>query len=95
MLEPADLDERGWGPGGDGVDHRVHHLLGLVFVGFAVGGHDPMLDPPGRFHLDMLVDGERHLPASSLFLGEQVGAGTRAATGVEERITGYPTVAER
>ena len=56
--EATDLFEQRGDAVADRVDHRPHHLLRLVLVGFAVGGDDALVDAPGRFDLDVLLGGE-------------------------------------
>ena len=59
--ELADLDQRDGNAAGDRVDHCLHHGLGLLLVGLPVGSYATLVDAPGRFDLDMLLDREYRL----------------------------------
>ena len=93
--EPADLYERGGDAGGDRIDRGVHHLFGLLLVGFPVGGDDALVDTPGRFDFDVLFDREHSLQAGGLFLSEQVRAGVQGAARFVERVTGAAAMPDR
>ena len=47
--------------GADGVDEAAHQLSAWRAVGVAVGGDHLLVDPPGRFDLDVSVVGEQCL----------------------------------
>ena len=79
--EPANLGQHRGDATADGIDHRPHHLLRLLLVGFAVGGDDALVDAPGRFDLDVLLDGEYRVEAGGLLLGEEARAGVKGAAG--------------
>jgi hypothetical protein len=55
-------------------------------VGFAVGGDHALVDPPGRFDLDVVVAGEQGFEPRPLLVGEQAGAGVQGPPGPVERI---------
>ena len=59
--ERGDLDQRGGDAVAERVDERLHQLAAGLAVGVAVGGDHPLVDPPGRFDLDVLVAGEQGL----------------------------------
>src|SRR5690606_3961822 len=62
---------------------------------FTVGGDDPLVDAPGRFDLNMLLDGEEGFEPCVLFLGEEAGTGVQGAAGTVERVTGTPAMPAR
>jgi len=66
--EPADLHERGGNAAADRIDHFPHQLLRPFLVGFAVGGHDALVDAPGCLDFDVLFGGEHRLKARSACL---------------------------
>lgn len=73
--EAAQVAQRGGNSAGNGVDHGLHHGLARGLVGVAVGGDDALVDAPGRFNLDVPIDGEQVLQARTLLVGGQVVAG--------------------
>jgi len=81
--------------GADRVDHGSHHLLPGLLVGVPVRGDDPLVDAPGRFHLDVLVDREQRGQPCPLRVGEEVVAGVQSPTRHVERIPGTAPMAER
>lgn len=91
---PTDLDARSGNTAGHRGGHGLHHLLALGLVGFAVGGDDALVDAPGRFNLDVLLDGEHRLDAGALLIGEEVDTGVQGVTGAVERVAGVATVPE-
>src|SRR5690606_17234323 len=84
--QAADLGEGGGNAGGDRVDHGWHLLLPLRLVGLSVGGDDALVDTPGRFDLDVLLDLEHCLEPGLLLLGEEPSAGVQGASGAVERV---------
>ncbi len=92
--EPANLGQHRGDATADGIDHRPHHLLRLLLVGFAVGGDDALVDAPGRFDLDVLLDREHRVQPCSLLLGEEAHAGVEGAADPVERVPGVTAVPE-
>lgn len=90
--ELADLDQRRRNPGGDRGDHGLHSQLGLLLVGFPVGGDDALVDAPGHLDLDMLLTREHRVQACPLADGEQARAGVQGAAGLVERVALEPAV---
>ena len=81
--------------GRDGVYECLHHLLSLLFVGVPVGGDDPLIDPPGRLHLEVFLGYEERVRAGVLLIGEEVSPGVKCPSGPVERGTGTSMVPGR
>lgn len=92
--EASDLDERGGDAAADCIDDGLHHLLAELLVGFPVRGDHALIDAPGRFNLDVLLDGEYRLQACGLLVGEQARPGVQGASRFVERIAGATTMPE-
>ena len=60
------LAQRGRDAVADGVDQSLHRLSASGPVGFLVGGDHPLVDPPGRLDLHVVVSGEQRLEAALL-----------------------------
>ena len=83
---------------GDAAAQRVDDGLQLALpggpVGVPVGGHDPLVDAPGRLDLDMLGEGEHSINSGALSISEHGLAGVEGAADTVERIPGMTTVSE-
>jgi len=62
-------------------------------VGLAVGGDDALVDPPGRFALDVGLDGDHGGEPLALSVGEQLGPGAQDPPDPVERVPGATAVA--
>lgn len=88
---PSEGDEfcqRGGDAVAEGVDERLHHRASVGAVGVAVGGDHGLVDGPGCFNLDVLIDGEQGVQSCTLFVGEERLTGVEGAAGSIERVTG-------
>jgi hypothetical protein len=84
--ERGELGQGGRDAGADGVDEPLHRRSASAAVGVAVGGDHPLVDPPGRLDLDVLLGIEQPGEPLSLLVGEQIGAGVQGPAGGVERI---------
>src|SRR4051794_24379981 len=75
------------------VDQLLHPLPTSGPVGLTVGGDHPLVDPPSRLDLRVLVDREQATQPLSLLAGEQVGAGVEGPAGGIERVALVAAVA--
>ena len=91
--EPDDLAQGGRDVVADGGDQPGHELTALGPVGFAVGGDHALIDGPGGFDLDVLIDGEQRVEACALLVGEQVAASVQDPPCAVEGVGGAAAVA--
>ncbi len=77
----------------DRVDQGAHQFPASGPVRFAVGVDHPLVDPPGRLDLDVLVGCEQSTQPATLLVGEQVGAGVQGPPGSVEGVAGAASVA--
>ena len=90
----ADIDERGRDAVAKRVDHRLHHLFRLLLLGLAVGGDNALVNAPGRFDLDMLLDREHGVEAGGVLVDEQTCTGVQGPARLLQRIPDAATMPE-
>ena len=61
--------------------------MAAVAIGVAIGGDHPLVDAPGRLHLDVPFIGEQFAQPPGLPVGEQVRAGVQGPPGAVEGVT--------
>jgi len=93
---PPEGDELGQGGRhvvAEGVDDRSQGGLRGLPVGVPVGGDDALVDAPGRFALDVGLDGDHGGEPLALSVGEQLGPGAQDPPDPVERVPGATAVA--
>ena len=84
--ERDDLAQRARHAVADRLDQLLHLPPPVGPVRFAVGRDHPLVDPPGRLDLQVLIVGEQVLQLVLLLVGEQVGAGVQGPAGGVVRV---------
>jgi len=90
--EAAELDERLRDSVAERFDDRGQGRRCLAPVGFAVGGDHALVDAPGRFNLDVLVDREQRVESCALLVGEQACAGVQGSPRSVQRVVAATTM---
>lgn len=91
--ECGEFDQRPRDTAADRGNPVGHELAAVVAVFVAVGGDHPLVDPPGRLDLDMLLGPEQRAESSGLLVGQQLGAGVQGPPRGIQRVALHPAVA--